>query len=740
MSLRPGETLGTYRVVRRIGAGGTAEVFEVEHTALGTKHALKVLLPQWVESAEIRGRFLQEGRLQAEFRHPGLVRVTDTVAEPGIAGLVMDLLVGESVRDRLEREGYVAPQEAVEWVTAALDAIAEAHGRGVIHRDLKPENLFLEKTPAGERLRVIDFGIAKGPNAQRTTSRGALGTVAYMSPEQVRDPARVDLRTDVFALGAVLWELLVGRPAFEGETPFESMQRVISHDPGPPGAKRAGIPGWLDDIVQVAVRKEPSARFQSAAAFGEALRAGARGVTLPEAAPAGPGPERRARTSDGIGVFAVWVVGILAASLVVGVGVIAAVVGVGVFLRPPEIHSLNVTSDPCGVVTIDVDARSRGGDLEVIVNNGAPVLYPIAGRQTIQHTEALAPGSSAFVEVRLGSAYDSQSHAVNGQPPGVALQLPTTRSEGSIGRTLVRFEGTCPPPGLSWEARIDGVVTQGPVPANQELWLDTTGLKEGNHTLEVQVIDQGRTVDVETTGLTVGPPPPPGDLDLDGHLSRSAGGRDCDDTNPAVNPDAPEQSVPNGIDDNCDGRIDEGTIAYDDDGDGLSELQGDCNDHDPRVRPGAIELADCRDQDCDGEVDEGVTLPQREDLYEPNDTEQGAYDLKTRSKRAFSENLTIVTSSRSDEAYFRFYSQDGDFDDWGIDATVTALPFDSAYTLEVLDASGASRGTARIEAEGDMVKVRGRWLRDDGGDYVLRVRPERVPREWCPVTIELVSR
>jgi len=737
MALQPGDIVGTYRIVRRIGAGGTAEVLEVEHTVLHTSHALKVLLPQWVDNADIRARFLQEGKLQAEFRHPGLVRVTDTVAEPGVAGIVMDLLQGESVRERLEREGSIAPKEAVEWVLAVLDALGYAHERGIIHRDLKPENLFLEKTASGERLRVLDFGIAKGPEGQRTTSRGTLGTVAYMSPEQVEDPGTVDVRTDIFALGAVLWELLVGKPAFEGASAFSSMQSVLERDPGPPSRLRSGVPGWLDDVVQVALRKDPAGRFPTAKAFAAALRASGRGFEAPALAGAAP---VKGRSGSGAGVFGLWVIGLMGGALVLGIGAIMVVIGVGVYFRPPVIHSAIVSSDLCGMTTIKVDARARSGMVEIAVNGGAPTLLPISGRQTLIHQVQLDPGSSAAVDVDLNGVVLSQYHQVGGTMPGVSIQLPGARRQGAVGRTLVRVSGSCMPPTLTWIARIDGVEQSGTVSGAQQIWLDTTELEEGDHLIEVELRDGPNTVEVQTASLLVGAAPPPGDLDMDGFVARSKGGRDCDDTNPEINPDADEAPAPNGIDDNCDGRVDEGTVAYDDDGDGLSEDQGDCDDGDPAVHPGAVELADCRDQDCDGQVDEGKSLVQREDGYEPNGARSAAFDLKTGQQRSFGQDLEIISSNTEDEAWFEFYSQDGDFDDWGIDVTASAIPADSIYTLEIVDAMGGSRGVKQVSSDGEQLQIRGRWLRDDGGMYTLRIKPERLYAEWCPARFRLVSR
>ncbi len=282
MPIQPGETIGTYRIIRRIGAGGTAEVFEVEHTVLATRHALKVLHGQWVESERIRGRFLAEGKLQAKFRHPGLVRVTDTLAEPGVAGLVMDLLIGETVRDRLEREGHIAPKEAVGWIRAALDALAEAHTHGVIHRDLKPENVFLlsEPTEAGARLKLLDFGIAKALTGATMTRIGAgAGTPAYMAPEQTRRGAAIDARADVYAAGLSFYEVLTGKHPLDDfrRSPLETVLSAQSKFTAKPPSKllppdtSPRIASAVDMIYERATAKEPSERFQSARDMAEAM-------------------------------------------------------------------------------------------------------------------------------------------------------------------------------------------------------------------------------------------------------------------------------------------------------------------------------------------------------------------------------------------------------------------------------------------------------------------------------------
>lgn len=745
MPLRPGERVGSYEVVRWIGAGGTAEVFEVRHTVLGSSHALKVLLPQWVEREPIRARFLQEGRIQASFDHPGLVRVTDTVAEAGIAGLVMELLVGESLRDHLEREGAVAPKEAVAWTIDVLDALAVAHAVGITHRDLKPENLFLHRGPKGTAIRVLDFGIAKGPEGQRTTQRGALGTCAYMSPEQVRDPSSVDGRTDVFAMGAVLWEMLVGRPAFEGATPFDSMQRVLSHHPGPPSTHRGGLPAWLDEVVEAALAKDPAERIASVASFADALRAGARGAELPARSPPKPAETKPKPRSGRSGPWMAVAIGVgvagsllLLGSLLAGIGLWAAVDQI------ERVDTVSVQSDGCGNTTVTAEVRASGSGRVAFTVDGAPGGdVPVQrGKQTVTWTTALEPGSLVLIEAELGGVSLPASHVVSGAPLGLVIEAPPRPRAGLVGRTRVRIDGSCVPPGAEWEARVGGDVRRGAVDGTGEIWLETGDLPEGSHLIEVRLIapENGPTLATASHSLYVGEAPSAEDQDEDGYRAKRFGGDDCDDANPNVNPGVPESSAPNGVDDNCDGRVDEGTVAFDDDGDGFTELQGDCDDGDPATYPGARELPDCRDQDCDGEIDEGVQLPERDDPYEPNDTRARARDLKTSTKRSFSTDLALVARSDRDEAWFEFYSQDGDFDDWGIDVTAARLPANSSFRLEVFDAQGTSRGAQVASRDGDMLRVKGRWLRDDSGDYTLAITPISLYAPWCPYTIQLTSR
>lgn len=229
------------------------------------------------------------------------------------------------------------------------------------------------------------------------------------------------------------------------------------------------------------------------------------------------------------------------------------------------------------------------------------------------------------------------------------------------------------------------------------------------------------------------------DVDGDGFSPGDPGPlADCNDRDDRIHPGRDEATAPNGVDDNCDGRIDEGTVVYDDDGDGLSEVEGDCNDGDDGVYPQAPEIADCRDQDCDGTIDEGVRLSHTDDAYEPNTSER-PFDLRTSRERRFRRTLELVTRERGDEEWFSFFSQDGEWDDWRIEATVLSLPQGGGYRLELRGDAGSVLKSAVIQREGDGIELRGAAFRDDSGTYELGVVPLRMAQMWCPVRVELRS-
>jgi len=266
-----GEQLGEYVVDALIGEGGMACVYRVHHHVLQSPHALKVLHPHLAEHEDIRRRFLEEGKILGRFRHPNLIAVTDLVNEEGVAGLVMDLLQGEDLAARLERTGPVSVSQAISWTLQALHALSMVHAESVIHRDLKPSNLFLSSDfRDNDSIRVMDFGIAKVKTKPITEpTQGRIGTLSYMSPEQVQHPGSVDQRSDIFSMGAILYEMMIGRSPFEAENDFQIMQRIAG---GHYTRLDSSVPAALVTVVDTALSVDPSQRFPSAEAFSAALR------------------------------------------------------------------------------------------------------------------------------------------------------------------------------------------------------------------------------------------------------------------------------------------------------------------------------------------------------------------------------------------------------------------------------------------------------------------------------------
>lgn len=301
MTVEAGDVIDRYEVEAALGEGGMASVYRVRHTLLGSLHAMKVLHPELLRSHDLRERFLAEGRIQAQLHHPHIAAVTDLVSAPGVAGLVMEYLQGESLDARLDR-GPLSPDEALDLFRPVLDAVAHAHRQGVVHRDLKPANLFLCSRTAGLlRPVVLDFGIAKLTDEARVTAFRSQSTVAgtrmgtphYMSPEQVRNASSVDARSDVYALGVILYEALTGRMAFDGDGDFEVMQAILGGETEDPGALLPDAAAPVAAVVRQAMAVDPAERFPGADPFREALQEAVWGPRrrLPRAPR--PPPDRR---------------------------------------------------------------------------------------------------------------------------------------------------------------------------------------------------------------------------------------------------------------------------------------------------------------------------------------------------------------------------------------------------------------------------------------------------------------
>jgi tRNA A-37 threonylcarbamoyl transferase component Bud32 len=275
-SALPGEIIdGKYRLVRTLGEGGMGVVFEAEHLLLRKKVAIKFLRSAVLALPEARTRFEREARASVRMRGRHVVRVLDVDSDAeGRPYIVMEHLNGRDLETELRARGRLPIAEAVDWLLQACEAVAEAHAAGIIHRDLKPSNLFLAEAGDGVRIiKVLDFGISKNaydPEPSVTSAAMTVGTPLYMSPEQVRSSKDVDARTDIWALGVILYELAAGAPPFRGTTTAAIAAIVADATPSLVSVRRE-TPAGLERVVITALAKAREHRFPTVESFAAAL-------------------------------------------------------------------------------------------------------------------------------------------------------------------------------------------------------------------------------------------------------------------------------------------------------------------------------------------------------------------------------------------------------------------------------------------------------------------------------------
>jgi len=267
---------GRYKVLGRIGMGGMGVVYRVEHVRMGKVAAMKVLRRDLVDDAQAARRFIREVEVVSKLEHPNIVQTFDFGEWRGLLYLVMELVRGEDLAAVVKREGPLSLSRALPLFVQVCEALEEAHHLGVIHRDLKPDNIVVFRRREGEHIKVLDFGLAKlreRPGVADVTGAGSLvGTPYYMAPEQVRSEA-VDERTDIYALGATIYRVVTGTPAFTGDSPMAILTRHITDPVEPPSMRRPGLPLALDHLVLKAMAKDPANRFANAKEMREAISA-----------------------------------------------------------------------------------------------------------------------------------------------------------------------------------------------------------------------------------------------------------------------------------------------------------------------------------------------------------------------------------------------------------------------------------------------------------------------------------
>src|SRR6266542_3582200 len=341
MTLTAGSRLGPYEILAPLGAGGMGEVYRAKDPRLGREVAIKVLPASFSADPDRLRRFEQEARAAGILNHPNITAVHDIGSHDGSPYVVSELLEGETLRSRLA-SGALPVRKALDYATQITRGLGAAHEKGIVHRDLKPENLFVTRDG---RVKILDFGLAKLkpgdeggektnlPTAAAGTEPGVvMGTMGYMSPEQVRGrPA--DRRSDLFSFGAIFYEMLSGQRAFRGDTAADTITAILTKEPPDLTQTNRDIHPGIERIVRHCLEKNPEERFQSARDVAFDLEA-LSDVSAPSAARARALPAERSRRSRGLLAATALVSAAIAALIAYAAGKKAG------FVLPPSFHQI----------------------------------------------------------------------------------------------------------------------------------------------------------------------------------------------------------------------------------------------------------------------------------------------------------------------------------------------------------------------------------------------------------------
>jgi eukaryotic-like serine/threonine-protein kinase len=330
--LAVGQVIGTYAIVRRVGAGGMGEIYEVSHSRLAGRYAMKVLRPEVAATPEALARFQREAKVTSALQHPNIVHVIDfSTIEDGSPYLVMEFLDGPELLQVMKRSGPLRIPQVVSYVKQIASGLTAAHEHGVVHRDLKPQNIFVLKVKGNDQelIKIVDFGISKinAMTATITSASTVIGTAQYMSPEQARGLIdEIDAKSDQFSLALIVYEMLTGQTAFQGDNVSSVVYQIVHEEPRGLGDPDGPIPPLVAAVLKRALAKDKERRFPTVKAFADALEGAA---TAPSDASATtmaserslldagvreePSPPRRIRL--GVGLAALAIAGVTAVGL-----------------------------------------------------------------------------------------------------------------------------------------------------------------------------------------------------------------------------------------------------------------------------------------------------------------------------------------------------------------------------------------------------------------------------------------
>jgi len=448
---------GRYVLEDRIGAGGMATVWAARDEVLARRVAVKILRQDLSGDPTFLERFHREAVAAARLSHPNIVSVFDTGVDDDVCYIVMERVLGETLRDVLDREGRLDPAAAVSFVLPVLSALGAAHAAGIVHRDMKPANILVGRATGADRwVKVADFGLAKAAfDGRDVTQTGSmLGTVRYLSPEQVHG-GEVTPATDLYAVGVILYEAVAGRPPFQGDGDVATAMMRLTKDPVPPRALVAGVPRGLEAAILRALRRRPEERFASAAEMRGALERFAEPDTAPGLYPVtatvsfeparGRGERARAAFRSWMLVPSIVVVlaaGLIAAGLAMGKLQLGGPLGIR---AAPQSSSPPVpSSGPLRVASVrDFDPQGDGlehPELVRFVSDGDPATAWTTSGYTTAEFGGLKTGVGLWLD--LGRPSRVVRVTVSSQLPGWTFALRSGSSPETAVRNVSATDGS----------------------------------------------------------------------------------------------------------------------------------------------------------------------------------------------------------------------------------------------------------------------------------------------------------
>jgi eukaryotic-like serine/threonine-protein kinase len=393
---------GRYRILRKLGSGGMADVYMAEDQQLGRRVALKVLHRRFAEDEQFVERFRREASSAAGLSRANLVAIFDRGEWDGTYYISMELVEGRTLKDIVREKGPAPPQAAVDLTLQILRAARYAHKHGIVHRDIKPHNVLIDQDG---RVRVTDFGIARAGTSDITETGSVMGTAQYLSPEQAQGRP-VDERADLYAIGIVLYELLTGQVPFDADSPVTVALKQVSEMPVPPANLVPSIPPAIDAVVLHALEKDPDRRWQNADEFIAALETA---IAEPQRIPPPPPPpvveeERRSR-------WWLWVL--------IALALLAIAVGLYLALRPEQLTVPNVIDRESATASQILQNRGFEVDIVTVVNPDVERDH-VAAQDPRPDTEA-PEGSTVTITVSAGPG-DAAVPAVAGMSQDEAEQ------------------------------------------------------------------------------------------------------------------------------------------------------------------------------------------------------------------------------------------------------------------------------------------------------------------------------